>query len=145
MPQLILFNTFELNVHKKSINLDTAANGGDTIKIALSNIAPTASWSQLSSVTQIANGQGYTTGGAAATITSLSQSYGTMTWVLGANITWTGGASGMATFRYLYLYSDTSTNDLLIGCIDHGSAVSLASGQSFIYACNGVTHLTVVQ
>lgn len=53
------------------------------------------------------------------------------TAVLDANdftITASGGA--LATFQYVYLFNQTATNDELIAVWDHGSAISLANGES---------------
>lgn len=49
----------------------------DTLKVVLTNSAPVATNSQLSNITQIANGNGYTTGGAATTVSSSAQTSGT--------------------------------------------------------------------
>lgn len=136
---LDLFYPFELEVHQKLIDLED-----DTIKVALSNSAPTMSWDGLSDITEISGGTGYTTGGATVAVDSLSQSSGVMTWVLGTNVTWTATGS-MGPFRYAYLYDDTSTGDLLIGVLDYGSSITLSSSQTFSIPFDGVTMLTVTE
>jgi len=116
--------------------------GSDTLKVALTNSAPINTNTQLSNITQIANGNGYTTGGTAATISSSSQTSGTYKLVL-ADVVFTATGS-MGPFRYVVLYNDTATNDELIGWWDYGSAVTLASGETFTVdfdASNGVLQL----
>lgn len=103
--------------------------GSDTLRVALSNIAPSQSNTQLSQITQIANGNGYTTGGAAASITSSAQTSGTYRLVLG-DVVFTATGS-MGPFRYAVLYNDTATNDELIGWWDYGSSITLNGGETF--------------
>ena len=127
----IKINKFVLNLAQKVFNL-----GSDTLKVVLTDTAVTVSTAnQLSDVTQVANGNGYTTGGTQAAITSSTQTSGTYKLVL-ANVTFTAtGAVGP--FRYAYLYDDTSTNDELIGGWDYGSSISLANGDTFTVAFDG--------
>lgn len=118
------FNSFVEAVAEKVHNL-----GSDTLKVALTNSAPSASNTVLANITQIANGNGYTTGGTAASITSSSQTSGTYKLVLG-DVVFTATGS-MGPFRYAVLYNDTATNDELIGWWDYGSSISLATGETF--------------
>ena len=113
--------------------------GADTLKVALTNSAPVNTNTVLANITQIANGNGYTTGGTAATISSSAQSSGTYKLVL-ADVVFTASGS-MGPFRYAVLYNDTATNDELIAWWDYGSNLTLASGVSFTVdfdATNGV-------
>lgn len=107
--------------------------GSDTLKVALSNTAITVSWDVLASVTQIANGNGYLTGGAQASQTSSAQTTGTYKLVL-ADVTWLASGA-MGPLRYAVLYNDTPTSpaDPLIASWDYGSSVTLASGESFTW------------
>lgn len=118
------FNSFVELLAEKAHNL-----GSDTLKIALTNSAPIASNTVLANITQIANGNGYTTGGAAVTITASSQTSGTYKLV-GDDVVFTATGS-MGPFRYAVLYNDTATNDELIGYVDYGSSITLASGETF--------------
>lgn len=132
------FNSFVEAVAEKVHNL-----GSDTLKVALTNSAPSASNTVLANITQISNGNGYTTGGTAATISSSAQSAGTYKLVL-ADVVFTASGS-MGPFRYAVLYNDTATNDELIGWWDYGSNVTLSSTETFTVdfdATNGV--LTIV-
>lgn len=136
------FNKFESFVEaiaEKVHNL-----GADTLKVVLTNVAPVATNTVLTDITQIANGNGYTTGGATATLTSSSQTSGTYKLVL-ADVTWTASGGSIAEFRYAVLYNDTATNDELIGYYDYGAAITITSGNSFTVdfsAASGV--LTIV-
>jgi hypothetical protein len=117
--------------------------GSDTLKVALSNTAPTASSNTLlANITQIGNGNGYTTGGATVTITASSQTSGTYKLV-GNDVVFTASGA-VGPFQYSILYNDTSTGDKLIGYWDNGSSVTLASGDTFTVdfsAANGILQL----
>lgn len=113
--------------------------GSDDLRVVLTNSAPVNTNTQLSNITQIANGNGYTTGGTAATISSSAQTSGTYKLVL-ADVVFTASGS-MGPFRYAVLYNNTATNDELIAWWDYGSNLTLASGDSFTVdfdATNGV-------
>ena len=118
------FNSFVEALAEKVHNL-----GADTLKVVLTNSAPVAANTQLSNITQIANGNGYTTGGTTAALTSSSQTSGLYKLVL-ADVVFTATGS-MGPFRYAVLYNDTATNDELIGWWDYGSSITLASGETF--------------
>lgn len=131
------FQSFVEALAEKTHNL-----GSDTLKVALTNSAPVNTNTQLSNITQIANGNGYTTGGTAATISSSAQSSGTYKLVL-ADVVFTATGS-MGPFRYVVLYNDTATNDELIAWWDYGSSLTLASGETFTVdfdATNGVLQI----
>lgn len=106
--------------------------GADTLKVVLTNTVPVNTNTILADITQIANGNGYTTGGATATISSSAQTTGTYKLVL-ADVVWTASGGTIGPFRYAVLYNDTPTSpaDPLIGWWDYGSAVTLAIGESF--------------
>ena len=132
------FDSFVEALAEKTHNL-----GSDTLKVALTNTAPNATDTNLAAITQIANGNGYTTGGTQASQSSSAQTSGTYKLVLG-DVVFTATGS-MGAFRYPVLYNDTATNDELIGYYDYGSSLSLLSGDTFTVdfdASNGV--LTIV-
>lgn len=120
------FNSFVEDLAEKVHNL-----GADTLKVALTNTAPTAANTILGNITQISAGNGYTTGGNTASITSSSQTSGTYKLVLG-DVTFTATGS-MGPFRYAVLYNDTPTSpvDPLIGWYDYGSSITLAANETF--------------
>lgn len=114
-----------------------------TFKVALTNSAPNATDNNLSSITQIANGNGYTTGGATATLSTSAQTSGTYKAVF-ADVVFTASGA-MGPFRYAVLYDDTHANDALMLWWDYGSAVTLAAGETFTVdfdATNGVIQST---
>ncbi len=127
---------FVLNLGSKIFNL-----ASDQLKVALTNTAPTAStvnqYSDLTSPLATTNLSGATPFN--ITTTSYTQTSGTAKLIL-ADLTLTAtGAVGP--FRYIVLYSDTATNDEIIGFYDYGSSVTLASGDTFTIdfdASNGV-------
>ena len=108
----------------------------DTFKIVLTNSAPTASTNTiLSDITQIANGNGYTTGGE-DTQNTWAESAGTATCTCNA-VTWTASGA-VGPFRYVVAYNDTQTSplDALICYWDYGSSISLATGETFTWKPN---------
>jgi hypothetical protein len=119
------FNSFVEAVTEKVHNL-----GSDTIKVMLTNTAPSASNTVKTDITEISAGNGYTAGGTAATISSSAQTAGTYKLVL-ADIVFTASGGSIGPFRYVVLYNDTATNDELIGYLDYGSALTINSGETF--------------
>lgn len=118
------FHSFVEALAEKVHNL-----GADTLRVALTNTAPVATNTVLANITQIASGNGYTTGGTTANLTSSAQTSGLYRLVL-ADVVFTATGS-MGPFRYAVLYNDTATNDELIGWWDYGSSITLASGETF--------------
>lgn len=132
------FNSFVEAVFEKSHNL-----GADTLKVMLSNTAPSASNTVKADLTEISAGNGYTAGGTAATISSSSQTSGTYKLVL-ADVVFTASGGSIGPLRYAVLYNDTATNDELIGYWDYGSSITLASGETLTVdfsAANGVLQI----
>lgn len=137
MASFTKFYSFVEAMAEKSHNL-----GSDTLKVVLTNSAPSQSNTVLADITQISNGNGYTTGGATATTSSSAQTTGTYKLVV-ADVTWTASGA-VGPFRYAVLYNDTATSDELIGAWDYGSSITLASGETFTTdfdATNGVLQL----
>lgn len=121
------YNVFVEDLAEKVHNL-----GSDTLKVALSNTAPNAgTHAGLADISQISAGNGYTTGGNSASVTSSAQTSGTYKLVLGDPATWTASGGSIGPFRYAVLYNDTSTGDRLIGWWDYGTAITLSDGESF--------------
>lgn len=102
-----------------------------TFKVALTNTAPNATDTTLSQITQVSNGNGYTTGGTATTITT-SEASGTGK-VVGTDVVFTGSGAGFGPFRYAVFYNDTPTSpaDPLISYWDYGSSISVAASETF--------------
>lgn len=103
----------------------------DTYKLALASDAPVvATDATISDITQVANGNGYTTGGEDMQNDS-TRSGGTVTETA-VDITWTASGS-MGPFRYAVGYDDTpaAPADPLMRYWDYGSNVTLAVGETF--------------
>lgn len=138
---MVAFNKFQgfiERVYEAEINF-----ASHTFKVALTNTAPVATNNNLADITQIANGNGYTTGGTTTTISASSQTSGTYKAVA-SDVVFTASGS-MGPFRYAVLYDDTHANDALVGWWDYGSSVTLASGETFTVdfdATNGVLQAT---
>jgi hypothetical protein len=120
------FNSFVEALAEKKHDL-----GADTLKVLLTNTAPVATDAVKADLTEISAGNGYTAGGATASITSSAQTSGTYRLILGDPATWTASGGTIGPLRYAVLYNDTATNDELIGWWDYGSSITLASGESF--------------
>lgn len=118
------FNSFVEALAEKVHNL-----GSDTLKVMLTNSAPSAANTVKANITEIAAGNGYTAGGTQAVISASSQTSGTYKSVLADVVFTASGAVGP--FRYVVLYNDTATNDELIAYADYGSSISLANGETF--------------
>lgn len=141
-----LYNHVAAAIGDGSIDLD-----GDTFKVALldSGYTPSGSHSQWSDVSgdEIANGSGYTTGGAELTGVTWSQTGGVATFD-SDNFVWTA-SGGAISARYAVIYDDTSSGDKLIGyyLLDTAPAdVTATDGNTFTVGpsvSNGWFQLTV--
>jgi hypothetical protein len=135
------FNKFESFVEaiaEKVHNL-----GSDTLKVALSNSAPIATNTVLANITQISNGNGYTTGGTQATQVDSLQTSGTYKLRLN-DVTFTATPGSIGPFRYVVLYNDTATNDELIGWYDYGTALTITAGNSFTVDFDGTNGVLTI-
>lgn len=133
-------NQFVEDLAKKVHNLNS-----DALYIALSNTAPAATNAVLSSITEIAAGNGYTAGGSAVTFISGAQTSGTYKLTLN-DVTFTASGGSIASFRYAYLYNSTPTSPLkpLIGYWDYGASITITNGNAFLVdldQANGVLTL----
>ncbi len=128
------FNQFVQDLANKKHDLSA-----DTLKVMLTNTAPVATNAVYADVsgTELANGNGYTTGGTAATITSSTQTSGTEKLIL-QSVVFTATGS-MGPFRYAVLYNATQTTPLkpLILWWDYGSSVTLANTNTFTVTYDG--------
>jgi hypothetical protein len=126
MATLTKFYSFVEAIHEKKHNL-----GSDTLKVLLTNTAPSLSNTVKADISgELSTANGYTAGGATITITSSAQSSGLYT-LIASDVTWTASGGSIGPFRYAVIYNDTATNDELIGYIDYGYSVTVASGQTF--------------
>lgn len=132
MATFQIFHEFKKFLGDGTIDLDT-----HTFKAVLSNTdLDVAVADTYSDVTEIANGNGYTTGGITLTSVSWAETgAGTGIWRWGfADFTWTASGGSIGPFQYVYFYDDTPTSpaDPLVGKLDRGSAVTIAAGDSFL-------------
>lgn len=140
MAAYVKFYQFSQDLAHKVHNL-----GSDTLKVGLSNTAPSQSNAVLADLTEIANGNGYTTGGTTSTQSSSGQTTGTYKLVI-ADVVFTASGGSMAAWRYVFLYNSTPASPLkpLISYWDYGSSVTLASTETLTVdfdGTNGVLQL----
>lgn len=86
------------------------------------------------SITEVANGNGYTTGGNAAATTSATQTGGTFKLVLASPTAWTASGAGF-TFRYAVLTDATTGTN--VGYWDYGSSQTVAAGETVTVTLDG--------
>jgi hypothetical protein len=111
---------------------------GDTLKIMLVNSpAPVATNSVKADLTEISAGNGYSAGGTSVAADG-TRSGGTMT-LDGDQVVFTASGGSIGPFRYVVLYNDTPTSpaDPLIAWWDHGTGVTLNSGDTFTVKFDG--------
>ena len=77
--------------------------------------------------TEVANGNGYTTGGNSAAVTTSSQTSGTFKLVLASPAVWTASGAGF-TFQYAILTDTTTSTN--VAYWDYGSSQAVASGET---------------
>lgn len=118
-------NTFTLDLGSEVHNFTS-----DTLKIALTNTAPSVTNTQFSNITEISAGNGYTAGGGTLTSVTWTQTSGTAT-LDAATFTWTASGGSIGPFRYVVLYNDDAANDELIGWYDYGSSITLSDTEEF--------------
>lgn len=137
MVAAVKHNPFVQSLARKLIDLNA-----DTIKLALCTTTPAAIDVYASLSMEVANGQGYTSGGIALTGQSAVQASGVLTFDA-TDPTITASGSGFS-FRYPWMYSDTSAAKNVILHWDYGSTISLASGDSanFVIAGTGILTIT---
>jgi galactitol-specific phosphotransferase system IIC component len=85
-------------------------------------------------ITEVANGNGYTTGGNSAATVSATQTGGTFKLVLTSPTAWTASGAGFS-FQYAVLVdSTTGTN---VGYWDYGSSQTVAAGETVTVTLDG--------
>lgn len=124
------FNQFVADVASGVHQLQTGT--AQVFKVMLTNSAPTATNAVKADITEISAGNGYTAGGVSIGTITGGQTSGTFKFVGGTDPVVTATGS-VGPFRYVVLYNDTPTSPAkpLIGWWDYGSAVTLATGETF--------------
>lgn len=113
-------------------------SGSDTWVIKLATAVNQAA----GTITEVANGNGYTTGGNSTTITSATQTSGTYKLVLTSPSAWTASGAGFS-FQYAVLVDTTTSTN--VAYWDYGSSQAVASGETVtvtLDATNGVFQAT---
>lgn len=141
-----IYNEFKASLGLKVFNLNT-----DAMKVALflsssncANVAlVTAQYATLTN--ELANGNGYTTGGFAPTGVAYSQTAGTATFTMGTS-TWTA-SGGSLVFRFAVIYDNTAASKNLIcySLLDTTPAdITITNGETLNLSINasGVFTLT---
>lgn len=134
MPAYNKFNQFVQDLANKVHNL-----GSDTLKIMLTNVAPTAANAVKADITEIAAANGYAAGGAAVTITSSTQAGGSYK-LMGNDVVFTASGGAFGPFRYAVFYNSTPVAPAapLIGWWDYGSGITLNNGETFTVSMDQV-------
>ncbi len=136
----IMYDNAKLEIAKATIDLDshtfkvmlttssyTPSRGSHTVKADVTN--------------EVANGNGYTTGGAALTSVAVTNSSGTTTFDA-ADPAWTA-SGGSLVFRNAVIYDDTHASDALLAyCVLDTANVTVADGQIFTLQLNASGILT---
>jgi hypothetical protein len=125
MATAVRFEAFSEHLAEKVHNLDA-----DTLTVYLSNATPSASADAVKAdLAEISTGNGYT---GPQDIQNATSRTGGTTSVTGVDVVITASGA-VGPFRYAVLQNDTPTSpaDPLIQYWDYGSAVTLASGETF--------------
>ena len=89
------------------VMVEAANCGSDSWTLALTNAAPTVA-TDTTIVSELANSNGYATGGAALSISASAQTAGVYKLTLTIpSPTWTSNTGNMGPFRYVILYNST--------------------------------------
>lgn len=118
--------------------LEGANVGSDSWAIKLATAVNQAA----GTFTEVANGNGYTTGGNAATVSSATHASGTYKLVLSDPAVWTASGAGFS-FQYAVLVDTTA--GVNVGYWDYGSSQAVAAGETVtvdLDATNGVFQVT---
>lgn len=132
------FNLFVQGLVRGDHNLNS-----NTVKVALFTTAPVAADQNYAATlaggaTEVANGNGYTTGGNSGGASISANVTGTETVRTTSAIpAWTASSSGF-TLRYAVAYNDTNANDRLIGFWDYGSSLTLSGANGDTFTVTGL-------
>lgn len=123
------FQQFAEDLMKGVHNFTSDSTCTVTVALCAAANAPVATNSVLANLTQISY-----TNCSSRVMTGITAEHTTGTVTLtGDTLVLTASGGAVATFRYVVLYNDdpTSPADPLIGWYDHGSDVTLASGETY--------------
>ena len=129
MASMVKFQDFV-----EQLGLEQHQLSSDIIKVALTNVLPVNTQTVFDPVTNHAApaaANGYTTGGEDV-LNTWVESGGTAT-LDGTTITYTASGGSIGPFQYAVMYNDTNATDMLVSYWDHGSSITLADGESFVF------------
>ena len=129
------YNKFQPAIENLFENINA---GSDSWAIKLATAVDAAA----GAITEVANGNGYTTGGNAATVSSSSQSGGVFKLVLNSPSIWTATGAGFS-FQYAVLTDTTTSTN--VAYWDYGSSQAVAAGETVtvtLDSTNGVFQAT---
>lgn len=135
MATFTKYNCFVADLGLKKHNLNS-----DVLKVMLTLTAPVATNAVIADLTEIASGNGYTTGGTAMGSTSYAQVSG-VAKLAGANVVYTATGGSIANFRYATLYNSTAAGGPLIGSWDSGATQTVTVGNTFTVIPSDVTDI----
>lgn len=140
MPAFQTFDQFPLDLLEAKHNFST-----HVFKVMLVSSTPLATDAVKADLSEVASGNGYTTGGATTTITAtVSSGVGK---VSGTGVTFTASGGNVGPFRYAALYNDTQASPLkpLVAWWDYGLDVTMVDQEQFTVtfdAVNGIFTLS---
>jgi hypothetical protein len=145
MAAFVKFHCFVEHLAEKVHDLQN-----DSLKIMLSNTAPSQSNTVKTDITEIAStSNGYTAGGTALSGKTSSQTSGLYTLDASDVVFTQSGANAIGPFRYVILYNDTPSTspiDPLIGYWDYGaSGVTLAGSSAETFTVDFTTGVLTIQ
>jgi hypothetical protein len=115
----------------------------DTLKAALSNTAPTAATDEdIGDITQIAAGNGYTSGGVTLASVTWSRTSGTATLDF-ADFSFTASGGDIGPYRYVVIYNSTPASEGLIAYFDLGASETIADGSTKTFNIDSLGLLTI--
>lgn len=136
------FTKYQDFVHQVGLEIHQLET--DTLKLALftATHTPAATDTVYTALTnEVANGVGYTTGGATLANNTFTETGGTAT-LDADDPSWTASGGSIA-YRYAVLYNDTATAKNLICYWDEGATVTIADGETRTLAFNASGILTI--
>lgn len=135
------FNYF--NVTQQDVGKAVHDFATDSFKILLSNTLPVAANAVKADLTEISAGNGYSAGGLTIAVTSFNLTTSTAKLIL-ANSALLTATGAVGPFQYAILYNNTPLGKPLIGWWDYGSAITMASGQTFQVLCDATTGVLTI-
>lgn len=134
MVDTLLHNIMAL-AHNGAIDIPS-----DTTKVILltDSYTPNEDHTQYSDVSayEVANGNGYTTGGVEVAMTVTDDDTNNRVIIDSANPSWTASGGSIGPFRYAVWYDDTHVNDVLIYIFDFGSNQTANDGSDISVTVN---------